>query len=100
MQQRLEQVYSEHSSDNASTLLLHSADGLNWSRESLDAIAGFPTYGPTRIQSTTTNVLITLAKRTDVPTASTVPAATDVTGANTGAGPLPAIVVLVGTPKS
>ncbi|MEO5898594.1 MAG: hypothetical protein ABIR68_00520 [Ilumatobacteraceae bacterium] len=110
VQQHLAQVYAERQSLTPSTLVLHSDDGLDWSREDLDAIAGFPAYGVMRVQSTSTSVLITLVKQplaaTDGTVSGTAPADTapaptvPTPGAPGSDAQIPQTVVLVGTRKA
>ncbi|MEP7046149.1 MAG: hypothetical protein ABI949_05695 [Ilumatobacteraceae bacterium] len=39
-------------------VVLHSADGINWSRDDVKQLVGFDSYGATRLQATDTNTLI------------------------------------------
>lgn len=89
--------------------MLHSSNGVDWSREDLDTLAGFPTNGVTRIQSSATSVLITLVRLTQPPagiapdgtTPDTAPAGTAPARTTPGAeAPIPQTIVLVGTPRT
>lgn len=64
-------------------VMLHSADGINWSREDIKPLVGFDTFGATRVQVTDTNVLVSFVN----------PNARDAVG-------IPRTTVLVGTEKS
>lgn len=66
----------------SSAILLHSDNGVDWSREDLGTLAGFDVFSPTRIQSSGNTVLVTVVDSS---------AASETTPART--------VVLVGTPK-
>ncbi len=65
------------------TVILHTTDGINWSRDELKLVAEGNGYNATRVQVTQNNVLVTLID----------PASRDAQG-------IPKTVVLVGTPKS
>jgi hypothetical protein len=64
------------------SVLLHSADGLNWSRDDMKPLIGFDSFGATRVQVTDSNVLVS------------------VVDGNHGVDGLPRTVMLVGTAKS
>ena len=64
-------------------VVLHSADGFNWSRDDIKPITGLSIYGTNRVQVTDSNVLVSMVD----------PNSRDAAG-------LPKTVVLVGTAKS
>lgn len=65
------------------TVVLHSTDGMNWSRDDVKPLLGFDSFGATRVQVTDSNVLVSMVN----------PASRDAHG-------IPKTVVLVGTAKS
>lgn len=65
------------------TVILHSADGINWSRDDVAPIPGLNSINPRRVQVTDTNILLTFGDQQVL-----------------GTKELPRTVVLVGTPKS
>jgi hypothetical protein len=71
-------------------VILHSTDGVNWSREDIEPLTGFNSYGGGRIQVTDSNVLVSVVK--------SIPFNADGTSSDPTA--IPRTVVLVGTPKS
>jgi hypothetical protein len=81
--QTLGALFDEANANTYKNVVLHSSDGINWSRDDVKPIAGFDTYGATRIQVTEGNVLVSFVD----------PNTRD-------AQQIPKTVVLVGTPKS
>ncbi len=79
----LQVLFSEQNTSTTKNVVLHSTDGINWSRDDVKPIAGFDTYGSTRVQVTDSNILVSFVD----------PNSRD-------AQQLPKSVVLVGTPKS
>jgi hypothetical protein len=65
------------------TVILHTTDGINWSRDELKSVVGADGYSPSRVQVTKNNVLVSLID----------PTSRDAAG-------VAKTVVLVGTPKS
>ena len=79
----LEGLFSEQSANTYKNVVLHSTDGRSWSRDDVKPIAGFDTYGATRVQATDSNVLVSFVDPTSRDDQQ-----------------IPKTVVLVGTPKS
>jgi hypothetical protein len=65
------------------TVILHTTDGINWSRDELKSVVGADGYSPSRVQVTKNNTLVSLID----------PSSRDAAG-------VAKTVVLVGTPKS
>jgi hypothetical protein len=80
--QEMSALYHQQSASTSKTVLLHSTDGINWSRDDVKTVAGFDGYGTSRVQVTDSNVLVTMVD----------PNTHDAQG-------IPKTVVLVGTPK-
>jgi hypothetical protein len=88
--QEMQSIYSGQNSSPFKTVILHTTDGVNWSRDDIAPLAGFDTTGGARLQITESNVLVSVSETTmfkpdGTPVDSTA---------------LPKTVVLVGTPKS
>jgi hypothetical protein len=81
--QDLSDLMNQQAPTASRTLILHTTDGINWSRDELKSVAGADGYSPSRVQVTQNNVLVTLID----------PASRDAAG-------VAKTVVLVGTPKS
>ena len=56
----LQTLYDKQGTYLPKTVVLHSTDGLSWSRDDVRPIVGFDTFGTTRVQVTDSNVLISL----------------------------------------
>jgi hypothetical protein len=65
------------------SVILHSTDGINWSRDDVRSLVGFDSYGVNRVQVTASNVLVSMTNPN-----------------NRDAQGIPSTVVLVGTSKS
>jgi hypothetical protein len=76
-------LYNQQAAFPSKTVVLHSTDGVNWSRDDVNSIAGFDPYAARRVQVTPSNVLVSLSNPN-----------------NRDADGIPATVVLVGTSKS
>ena len=83
-------IYNQQNTYSTKLLILHSTDGINWSREEVEPLTGFQSLGGGRILVTANNVLVSVVK--------TIPYNPD--GTSTEPGAIPKTVVLVGTPKS
>jgi hypothetical protein len=79
----LQSLYDQQGVYPSKSVVLHSTDGLAWSRDDVGPIVGFDVFGTTRVQVTDSNVLVSLVD----------PNSRDAAG-------LPKTVVLVGTAKS
>ncbi len=79
----IQSLHNQQVNSQSKTVVLHSTDGINWSRDDVNLIAGFDTYSANRVQVTDTNALISLVD----------PNSRDASG-------LPKTVVLVGTATS
>ncbi len=73
-------LYQQQAIVTPKTVVLHSADGMNWSRDDVKPLLGFDSFGATRVQVTDSNVLISMVN----------PASRDAQG-------IPKTVVLVGS---
>jgi hypothetical protein len=76
-------LYDQQAAFAPKTLLLHSTDGINWSRDEVKPLVGFDSFGATRVQVTDSNVLVSM-----------------VDANSRDAAGLAKTVVLVGTAKS
>ena len=76
-------LYKQQAIVAPTTVVLHSADGMNWSRDDVKPLVGFDSFGATRVQVTDGNVLVSM-----------------VDAASRDAQGIPKTVVLVGTAKS
>ncbi len=56
----LGELFNKHNALQPKSVVLHSTDGINWSRDDIEPIAGFDTYGATRVQVTGTNSLVSV----------------------------------------
>lgn len=83
-------LYTNQYSSSSKLVILHSADGVAWSRDDVKPLTGFDSFGGGRIQVTDSNVLVSVVEP--------IPFNTD--GTSTQPGAIPKTVVLVGTPKS
>lgn len=84
-------IYNQQGTTYSPTMvILHSTDGISWSREEVESLTGFESFGGGRILVTNSNVLVSVVK--------TIPINPD--GTSTDPGAIPKTVVLVGTPKS
>jgi hypothetical protein len=81
--QDVENLIIQQAPATSKTLILHTTDGINWSRDELKSVVGADGYSPSRVQVTKNNVLVSLID----------PASRDAAG-------VAKTVVLVGTPKS
>jgi hypothetical protein len=72
------------------SVILHSADGVNWSRDDVQPLVGFDNAAGGRIQVTASNVLVNIVE----------PIPFNADGTPTDPTAVPKTVVLVGTPKS
>ena len=79
----LQTLYDQQGTYPPKTVVLHSADGFNWSRDDVGPIVGFDSFGSSRVQVTNDNVLVSL-----------------VDANSRDAAGLAKTVVLVGTAKS
>jgi hypothetical protein len=75
--------YDQQATYGPKTVVLHSTDGMNWSRDDVKPLVGFDTFGATRVQVTDSNVLVSMVDSNSRDAEGT-----------------PKTVVLVGTPKS
>ncbi|MEP7113599.1 MAG: hypothetical protein ABI862_10065 [Ilumatobacteraceae bacterium] len=83
-------IYNEQNTYTPKPVVLNSTDGINWSRDDVESLAGFKSFGGGRIQVTDSNVLVSV----------TEPSTINADGTPTNPGAIPKTVVLVGTPKS
>ena len=86
----MEGMYSQQNTYNTKLLILHSVDGINWSREEVEPLTGFQSFGGGRILVTANSVLVSVVE----------PIPYNPDGTSTEPGAIPKTVVLVGTPKS
>jgi hypothetical protein len=76
-------LYQQQAVFTPKTVVLHSTDGMNWSRDDVAPLVGFDSFGAGRVQVTDSNVLISIV---------------DINQRD--AAGIPQTVVLVGTSKS
>jgi hypothetical protein len=81
--QDVENLIIQQAPAASKTLILHTTDGISWSRDELKSVAGADGYSPSRVQVTKNNTLVSLID----------PAIRDAAG-------VAKTVVLVGTPKA
>ena len=79
----VQSLQMQQASYTPKTVVLHSTDGFNWSRDDVQALVGFDSFSSTRVQVTDSNVLVSMVN----------PNGRDAAG-------IPKTVVLVGTAKS
>lgn len=53
-------LYQPQANYPAKTVVLHSTDGMNWSRDDVKPLVGFDSFGAIRVQVTDSNVLISM----------------------------------------
>lgn len=87
--QDMQGIYNQQNTYSPKLVVLNSVDGVNWSRDDVEPLVGFSTFGGGRIQVTDDNVLVSVVE----PTFSADGTSFDPTA-------IPKTVVLVGTPKS
>src|SRR5690606_24162439 len=58
-------LYEQAGVGVAAALILHSTDGFNWSRENLSDLAGFESFGASRVHSVGNTVLVTVLDRSE-----------------------------------
>ena len=83
-------IYTQQGSYSPKLVVLNSTDGINWSRDDVESLVGFSTFGGGRIQATDSNVLVSVVQ----------PSTFNTDGTPTNPTVIPKTVVLVGTPKS
>jgi hypothetical protein len=88
--QDMQGIYSQQATFASKVVILHSTDGVNWSRDDVKPLVGFESYGGGRVQVTDSNVLVSVIK----------PVGFNADGTSTDPAAIPKTVVLVGTPKS
>ena len=88
--QDMQGLYNQQGTNASKMVILHSVDGVNWSRDNVEPIVGFNSYGGGRVQVTDTNVLVSVVK----------PIPLNPDGTSTDPTALPKTVVLVGTPQT
>ncbi len=79
----MQALYQQQAVVPPKTVVLHSTDGMNWSRDDVTPLVGFDAYGVNRVQVTDSNVLVSM-----------------VDSNSRDAQGIPKSVVLVGTAKS
>jgi hypothetical protein len=88
--QEVADLQSQQLATQFKSVILHSTDGVNWSRDDVAPLAGFDTTGGGHIQVTDSNVLVSVSQTTFFNT----------DGRPADPKVLPKTVVLVGVPKS
>jgi hypothetical protein len=83
-------LYANQYGSSSKLVILHSTDGVDWSRDDVEPLTGFDSFGGGRIQVTDSNVLVSVVK----------PIPFNPDGTSTDPGAIPKTVVLVGTAKS
>jgi hypothetical protein len=79
----MQELFLQQGGYSPKSVVLHSTDGINWSRDDVSPIAGFDSVGATRVQVTDSSVLISMVDANSRDAQGT-----------------PKTVVLVGTAKS